>query len=96
MFRHCVMFRWADDVSDETQATVSAGLDALATLPCVSAYHHGPDAGMSDGSWDHLAVGDFASVDDYRAYAADESHVQLIAEWIKPNITARAAVQYNL
>ena len=58
MFRHCVMFRWADDVSDETQATVSAGLDALATLPCVSAYHHGPDAGVSDGNWDYVAVGD--------------------------------------
>ena len=90
------MFRWADDVSDETKATISTGLDALADLECVAAYHHGADAGISDGNWDYVAVGDFASVDDYRTYAADEGHVQLIAEWIKPNISARAAVQYNL
>ena len=96
MFRHCVMFRWADDVSDATKATISTGLDALAKLECVAAYNHGPDAGISDGNWDYVAVGDFASVDDYRTYAADEGHVQLIAEWIKPNISARAAVQYNL
>ena len=96
MFRHCVMFRWADDVSDETKAMVSAGLDELAKLACVQTYHHGPDAGVSDGNWDYVAVGDFSSVDDYRTYAADADHVQLITDWIKPNISARAAVQYNL
>ncbi len=96
MFRHCVMFTWAEGVSDDTKAAVSAGLDKLAELPCVAAYHHGADAGISDGNWDYVAVGDFDSVQDYRTYATDEGHLQLIADLIKPNISGRAAVQYDL
>jgi len=95
VFRHCVMFTWADDVSEESKAAISAGLDQLASLDCVAAYHHGPDAGISDGNWDYVAVGDFDSVDDYRTYASDAGHLQLIADMIKPNISGRAAVQYE-
>ena len=95
MFRHCVMFTWADGVSDETKAAISAGLDKLADLSCVAEYRHGPDAGIGDGNWDYVAVGDFVSVDDYREYARDGGHVQLVADLIKPNISGRAAIQYD-
>lgn len=89
------MFTWADDVSDDAKAAISAGLDALAELTCVAGYHHGPDAGVSNGNWDYVAVGDFANVDDYREYASDAGHLQLINDLIKPNISGRAAVQYE-
>jgi hypothetical protein len=95
VFRHCVMFTWADNVSDTTKAAISAGLDELAELDCVTAYQHGPDAGISDGNWDYIAVGDFASVEDYRTYATDAGHLLLITDLIKPNISGRAAVQYE-
>ncbi len=95
MLRHCVMFTWAENVSDETKAAISAGLDGLAKLGCVAAYHHGPDAGISDGNWDYVAVGDFASVEDYRIYSADTDHQLLITDLIKPSISGRAAVQYE-
>lgn len=95
MFRHCVMFKWADDATDEAKAEVSAGLDGLAAMDCCADYRHGPDAGVSDGNWDYVAVGDFASVDDYKIYANDEVHQALIADVIRPNISARAAVQYE-
>lgn len=95
MFRHCVMFKWVDDVSADAKAAVSAGLDELAELACVQSYHHGPDAGVSDGNWDYVAVGDFVSVDEYKIYATDEGHLTLIADLIKPNISARAAIQYD-
>ena len=96
MFRHCVMFKWSDGVGDDAKAAISSGLDELAALPFVAAYEHGPDAGVSDGNWDYVVVGDFATVDDYRTYATDAGHQQLIADLIKPNISARAAVQYHL
>ncbi len=97
MFRHVVMFRWSEDgVSDDTKAAISAGLDRLADLPATQAYKHGPDAGVSDGNWDYVVVGDFANVDDYQTYATDPGHVALIADLIKPNISARAAVQYEI
>ncbi len=96
MFRHCVMFRWADGVSDATKAEISAGLDRLATLEAVSSYHHGPDLGVSDGNWDYSIVGDFADEAAYRRYATEAGHLALIAELVKPNISARAAVQYEV
>jgi len=95
MFRHCVMFNWNDDATDEAKAAVSAGLDELAKLDVAVAYHHGPDAGVSDGNWDYVAVGDFASVEDYQVYATDADHVALITDLIRPNINGRAAVQYE-
>lgn len=90
------MFKWDADVSDETKAAVSAGLDEMAKLPAVAAYKHGPDAGISEGNWDYVVVGDFANVDDYHGYATDADHLELIATLIKPNISARAAVQFNI
>lgn len=95
MFRHCVMFRWSDEATDEAKAAVAAGLDELAKMDCITTYKHGPDAGVSDGNWDYVAVGDFADVEAYRVYATDTDHVALITDVIKPNISARAAVQYS-
>lgn len=90
------MFKWNEGVTDETKASVGAGLDALADLPSVSAYQHGGDLGISDGNWDYVVVGDFDNADDYAGYATDPGHLELIADLIKPNISARAAVQYEL
>lgn len=95
MFRHCVMFTWNDTVTADVKDAVSAGLDKLASLDGVLSYQHGPDAGVSDGNWDYVVVGDFATVEDYQAYAVDSGHVELIATLIKPNISGRAAVQYE-
>lgn len=96
MLRHCVMFRWNDDATDEAKAAIAAGLDKLAQMDVVGEYRHGPDAGMSDGNWDYAIVGDFASVDDYQTYATDEGHLTFIADLIRPNISARAGVQYEV
>jgi hypothetical protein len=90
------MFRWNDDVSDDAKAAIAAGLDRMAQLDSVAAYAHGPDAGLRDGNWDYVVVADFRSVDDYYEYSADADHQQLITEHIAPNVSARAAVQYDL
>lgn len=96
MIRHCVMFRFNDGVSDDVKRTISDGLDQMANLPMVGTYQHGPDAGISDGAWDYVVVGDFDTAEDYQAYATDESHVALIDGHIRPAISARAAVQYEI
>lgn len=89
------MFRWAEGTTDETKAAVASGLDEMIKLDCVSAYKHGADAGISDGNFDYVAVGDFESIAAYRAYATDPGHLDLIASVIKPAISSRAAVQYH-
>lgn len=95
MFRHCVMFKWNDEATEEAKAAICSGLDALAQLDAIQTYTHGPDARVNDGNWDYVVVGDFATVDDYRIYATDPAHLELISELIRPNIAGRAAIQYN-
>ena len=96
MFRHCVMFTWNDQITDEAKASISAGLNRLAELDSVRAYHHGPDAGVSEGNWDYAVVGDFESVDDYMNYADDPGHRSLITEKVAPYVDGRVAVQFEI
>ena len=97
MLRHVVMFRWADDVDDGHVATVSAGLDELpAQIPEIVEYRHGSDAGINDGNYDYVVVGDFASADDYVVYRDHPVHRALIERLITGRVTDRAAVQYEI
>ncbi len=97
MFRHVVMFTWADDVDDEHVAAVSAGLDTLPpAIEQIKQYRHGPDLGLSDQNFDYVVVGDFDSADDYVVYRDHPVHTELIADLIAGRITDRAAVQYHI
>jgi hypothetical protein len=96
VFRHVVMFRWADDVDDGHVADVGARLDRLAdTIEEIRSYRHGVDAGVNDGNFDYVVVADFDSVDDYLAYRDHPAHTAFIADVIAGRIDARAAVQYH-
>lgn len=97
MFRHVVMFKWADGVDDAHIEAVAAGLDKLAaTIAEIKQYRHGPDAGLSDQNFDYVVVGDFDSADDYAVYRDDAGHQEFIAELIAGRVTERAAVQYQI
>ena len=96
MFRHVVMFKWNDDVDPAHVEATGAALDALvATIPEVEDYHHGPDLGLSDGNFDYVIVGEYASTDDYVTYRDHPDHQQVIADYIKGRVSARSAVQYD-
>ena len=95
MLRHVVMFRWTADATDEAKAAVARGLDGLpGAIPEIAAYRHGPDAGLADGNWDHVVVGDFADEAAYLEYRDHPVHQALIADHIRPIVAERAAVQY--
>ena len=94
MLRHCVMFRWNEAATEEVREAITAGLAELAGLECVAAYVYGPDAGLVEGNWDYVVVGDFDGLAQYRTYADDPTHQRLIAELIRPHISERAAVQF--
>ncbi len=96
MFRHVVMFKWNDDVDPAHVEATGAALDALvATIPEVGDYRHGPDLGLSDGNFDYVIVGEYASIDDYVTYRDHPDHQQVIADYIKGRVSARSAVQYD-
>lgn len=90
------MFEWVDGVSSADIDAMATALDALvATVPEVVSYVHGPDAGVSEGNFDYVIVGDYATVDDYATYRDHPEHQRIIAELIKPHVAKRAAVQYH-
>ena len=96
MIRHCVMFRWKPETPPATIEAIRAELDQLAEMDAVSEYRHGPDAGLAEGNFDYVVVGEFDDEDAYRSYATDENHLRVVTELIRPNITDRAAVQYAI
>jgi hypothetical protein len=97
MFRHVVMFKWADDVDADHVAAVAAGLDGLVdAIPEIRSYRHGPDAGVNAGNFDYVVVGDFVSADDYVTYRDHPTHQAFIANLIAGRVADRAAVQYEL
>lgn len=67
--------------SDHDVAEVRKIQDELRGLniPGTVSYTIGSDAGLRDGNWDFVIVADFADVDAYRVYDADEAHNALRA-----------------
>lgn len=96
MLRHCVMFRWSEDATDDAKAAIRRGLADMAELECVATFVHGPDAGLVDGNWDYVVNAEFETAADYLTYAEDPDHLALIADVIRPAISARAAVQFEV
>lgn len=96
MMRHVVMFKWNDDVDAGHIEAAGAALDELVGgLAEVRDYRHGPDLGLTDGNYDYVIVGEFASVDDYVTYRDHPDHQRVIADYIVGRVSARAAVQYD-
>jgi hypothetical protein len=96
MLRHVVCFRWREGTTAEQKEAVRAGLAALpAQIPEIIAYHVGHDAGIRDASWDLGLVAEFASRDDFFAYAAHTAHQSVIDDLITPIVAERVSVQFE-
>ncbi len=90
------MFEWVDGVDNADIDAMADALDALvATVPEVVSYVHGPDVGLSEGNFDYVIVGEYASVEDYVVYRDHPEHQRIIAELVKPHVAKRAAVQFQ-
>jgi len=95
--RHVVLFRFAPDTSDAAKQSVRDGLAALKrSIAAIQRYEFGDDLHLVDGNFDFAVVAGFANIADYRSYAADPLHLQLVRERIAPILAERAAVQFVL
>lgn len=95
MFRHVVLFTWAEEATDEQRATVATELGRLpGVIPEIRAYTLGADAAVNPGNHEFAVVADFDTVEDYLAYRDHPAHQAVIAEHIKPILASRAAVQF--
>lgn len=97
MIRHVVMFRFREDVDAAQRQAVH---DAIATMPEATGvtenYAIGSDLDLADGNFDFAVVGDFADQAAYEAYRDHPEHRRIIAEVIRPAITYRAAIQFEI
>ena len=95
MFRHVVIMQFAPHATDEDVDAIVQALRAMPSLvPEIRSYSVGLDAGLVEGNFDLVVVGDFDDVDGYLAYNANADHQALIAERLKPFVAGRSAVQY--
>jgi hypothetical protein len=96
MFHHMVMFRFKPET---TQSQIDAITTGLATLPDqiveLASYRFGPDAAVTDGSWDYGVVADFTHEADYPVYSSHPAHIAVIAERITPVVDEIARVQFR-
>ncbi len=96
MFRHVVMFRWAEGVDEAHFAEVARRLDELPeAISVIRAYRHGADARVNEGNFDYVVVADFDSAGDYVVYREHPVHTAFIADMIAGRVAERAAMQYR-
>lgn len=96
MLRHVVMFQWAPEASADQREQAVAALRAWArTAEEFGEVTVGEDAGLREGNYDVVVVGDFADVETYQAYAQDPRHLALITDTITPLLGQRVAVQHH-
>ena len=96
MIRHVVMFRWTPEATQEQKQRVTTELARLpALVPTLRAYHLGADLGLNPGNFDFAVAADFDDAEGYLAYRDHPEHRAIVAEFIQPIVTERAAVQYE-
>ena len=96
MIRHVVTFRWTPAATEEQKRRVAAELSRLpALVPSLRDYRIGANLGVNPGTFDFAVAADFDDVDGYLAYRDHPEHRSIVAEFIQPIVTERAAVQYE-
>ena len=96
MIRHCVMFKWNDEATDEKRAAFRDGLvELLTTVETVRGYAYGTDAAFNPGNHDFCVTVDFDDEAGYTVYRDDADHQAFIASVVRPILETRAAVQFE-
>lgn len=97
MFRHVVMFRWTETATaDQRDAAIAAVRGLAREVVHLGVVSVGSDAGIAEGNFDAVVVGDFASREDYLTYAEHPKHREVIATSLRPIMAERAAVQAEM
>lgn len=96
MIRHHVITTLNDDAKHMAAEIKEALLEWVAGVPECKSFEIGLDLELADNTGDIAIVAQFDSVDDYRVYATDERHVEIIQTMIAPNAASIARSQIEL
>ncbi len=96
MFHHVAMFRFKEGTTAEQVDAATAALRALPSkIDVLIGYRHGPDAGITDGSWDYVVVADVANAADFVTYRDHPAHRAVVTDFMAPIIAEGARVQFE-
>ena len=96
MFHHVAMFRFKEGTTAEQVDAATAALRALPSkIDVLIGYRHGPDAGITDRSWDYVVVADVANAADFVTYRDHPAHRAVVTDFMAPIIAEGARVQFE-
>jgi hypothetical protein len=97
MLRLVVMMQLSNEATDADVTAIIDGLEELPGLvPEIRGYSIGRDAGLIEGNYHLVVVGEFDDEEGFARYSSNDDHQAVIAERIRPFMTSRSAVQYFL
>jgi hypothetical protein len=97
VLRHVALFRWAEGTTEEQRRAISEGLSRLPNLiPELRDYRFGEDLGLAEDNWDFAVVADFDSAEGWSTYRKHPEHERILSEQIRPAVSERASLQYEL
>ena len=97
MIRHVVTFTWEPTAGEERVAAALTALRGLRQeVGGMSFLVVAEDAGLSDGNASAVLIADFADAEAFYRYAQDPVHLSVVAEFVRPILASRAAVQYRV
>jgi hypothetical protein len=97
MLRHVVLFTWSDAADERRRQTTLQALRRLRQdVGGMTSFIVAEDAHLADGNADTVLIADFPDVEAYYRYAQDPVHLAVIAEHVRPWLTTRSALQYQL
>lgn len=95
MFHHVAMFRFKEGTTAEQVEAVDTALAALPDqIDVLLGYQFGPDAGVTEGSWDFVVIADLADASGYPVYKNHPAHVAAVDDVIAPIVAEAARVQF--
>lgn len=95
MLNHMAMFRFNKGTTPEQVAEITEGLSTLPKEVTVLVdYRFGPDAGITEPSWDYGVCATFVSEADYATYAEHPAHTEVIRTRIAPVVDEIVRVQF--
>lgn len=97
MIRHVAVFRLKPGVTDETLSGIDVALATLCDIiPEIVSFNSGRNIGITEGAWDYGVVADFATLRDYRKYATNPQHLDMVKNVVGPHVEAAARIQFEV
>jgi hypothetical protein len=97
MIRHVVVFTWSEAAGAEQRAETLQALRRLRQdVGGMTSLVVAEDADLVDGNAHTVLLADFPDVEAFYRYAQDPVHLAVIAEYVRPWLVQRSAIQYQL